>query len=48
MDLQICATENFTGNSARAPSGRSLLSKNSPRLDHESLANELLFYFHVL
>lgn len=48
MDLQDCAIEHFTGISARAPSGRSLLSKNSPRLDHESLANELLFYFHVL
>lgn len=48
MDLQECAIEHFTGTSARAPSGRSLLTKNSPRLDHQTLANELLFYFYVL
>jgi len=48
MDLQDCATEHFTGIPCHAPAGRSLLTKNSPRLDHESLANELLFNFHVL
>jgi predicted O-linked N-acetylglucosamine transferase (SPINDLY family) len=48
MDLQECDIEHFTGISTRAPAGRSLLANNSPRLDHESLANELLFYFHVL
>jgi hypothetical protein len=48
MDLQECAIEHFTGISAQAPSGRSLLTKNSPRLDHDALANELLFYFHAL
>jgi predicted O-linked N-acetylglucosamine transferase (SPINDLY family) len=48
MDLQECAIEHFTGISAQAPTGRSLLAKNSPRLYHDSLANELLFYFHAL
>jgi predicted O-linked N-acetylglucosamine transferase (SPINDLY family) len=48
MDLQKCAIDHFTGITSQAPTGRSLLTKNSPRLDHESLANELLFYFHVL
>ena len=48
MDLQECAIEHFTGISAQAPSIRSLLGKNSPRLDHDSLANELLFYFNAL
>jgi hypothetical protein len=48
MDIQECAIEHFTGISSQAPAGRSMLTKSSPRLDHESLANELLFYFHVL
>jgi hypothetical protein len=48
MDLKECAIEHFTGITSQAPTGRSLLTQNSPRLDHESLANELLFYFHVL
>lgn len=48
MDLQECAIEHFTGIAPQAPTGTSLLTHNSPRLDHDSLANEMLFYFHVL
>jgi hypothetical protein len=48
MDLRECTIENFTGLSSQTPMGRSLLTKNSPRLDHDGLANELLFYFHAL
>jgi hypothetical protein len=48
LDLRMCAIENFSGASKFLQSESVLLRQNSPRLDHESLANELLFYFHVL
>lgn len=48
MDLHACSIEHFTGVSSKAHLARSLINKDSPRFDHESLANELLFYFHVL
>jgi len=48
MDLQERSIEYLTNTSLKLPMGRSLLTKNSPRLDHDSLANELLFYFHAL
>jgi predicted O-linked N-acetylglucosamine transferase (SPINDLY family) len=48
LDLRMCDVENFTNNRYLAKSQSVLLKQNSPRLDHESLANELLFYLHVL
>lgn len=48
LDLRRCSTENFTGDLPKEFSASSLLSTKSSRLDHESLANELLFYFHVV
>jgi predicted O-linked N-acetylglucosamine transferase (SPINDLY family) len=48
LDLQVCSIDNFDGVVHKSHLGRSLLAKKSPRLDHDSLANELLFHFHVL
>jgi predicted O-linked N-acetylglucosamine transferase (SPINDLY family) len=48
MDLDVCFIDNFEGVVRQSHLGRSLLAKKSPRLDHASLANELLFHFHVL
>lgn len=48
LDLRTCSSERFTGIVPEVDSELGLLAPNSPRLDHESLANELLFHFHVL
>ncbi len=48
LDLRKCAVNDFANTWHIAKSETVLLKQNSPRLDHESLANELLFYFHVL
>jgi hypothetical protein len=48
MDLDVCFIDNFEGVVRQSHLARSLLAKKSPRLDHASLANELLFHFHVL
>ena len=48
MDLDVCFIDNFEGVVRKSHLARSLLAKKSPRLDHASLANELLFHFHVL
>ena len=47
LDLRVCSIDNFDGVVRKSHLGRSLLAKKSPRLDHDSLANELLFHFHV-
>ncbi len=48
LNLSGCSIDDFDGFPRASRSGHRLLSANSPRLDHEALANELLFYFHVL
>ena len=48
LELDVCFIDQFDGVVRKSPLGRSLLAKKSPRLDHASLANELLFHFHVL
>jgi len=48
LDLRVCSIEHFTGIAPKSHVASRLINKDSPRLDHESLANELLFYFHVL
>ena len=48
LDLEVSSIDNFSGVLRKSHWGRSLLAKKSPRLDHASLANELLFLFHVL
>lgn len=48
LDLAVCSIDHFEGAPRKPHSGRSLLTPQSPRMDHESLANELLFHFHVL
>ena len=48
LDLERSSIDNFDGVVRKSHLVRSLLAKKSPRLDHASLANELLFHFHVL
>lgn len=48
LDLRLCSFENFAGVLPNEYSSASLLSSESSRVDHESLANELLFYFHIV
>ena len=48
LDLEVCSIDHFEGTPRKPHSGRSLLTPQSPRMDHASLANELLFHFHVL
>ena len=48
LDLRACSSDNFTGIPPKNHSGLGLLTPNSPRLDHTSLANELLFHFHLV
>ena len=48
LDLAVCSIDNYKGSPLKPYRGHSLLAKKSPRLDHASLANELLFHFHVL